>query len=250
MSTARRKRPGKAAFPVYPEAIVRLVSMTSGEGTGGWFALADAVKRRRGNLGMSQRDVYACGGPSPATVMKIENTDGTGPKPGPKTLARLDHALQWMSGTAQRVLGGALSPDLAVAARSRASTESGTDLEAALDPARMIIDHGGEIISYLLSVGQLTELPESVRLQGQELTSILSDFYVTMLLEKYGGPGQDLPEHIRASILPALTAPEPAADTPDYYRWAYRRWLAGLNFRDADATMFSMYWNSKHGGSE
>lgn len=246
MSAPKRNGPGKHVFPVHTEAIVKLVAMTTNAEGGGWFAFADAVKRRRGSLGLSQRDVYTYGGPSPATLMKVENTDGTGPRPGPKTLARFDHALQWSSGTAYRVFEGQLSPDAAVAARTRATSNTGTDVEAALDPARMIIDYGGEIISYLMSVSTISELPDSVRQHGEELTNVLSDFYVTMLLERFGGPGKELPDHIRASILPALTAPEPARETPDYYRWAYRRWLAGLNSNESDTNLFSLYWDKKH----
>ncbi|TWS20817.1 helix-turn-helix transcriptional regulator [Tsukamurella asaccharolytica] len=66
--------------------------------------LGEAVKNRRGELGMSQADVMKAGGPSDTTQSKIEL--GVALKVGAQTLAKYDRALRWKSGRARAVLMG------------------------------------------------------------------------------------------------------------------------------------------------
>lgn len=71
--------------------------------------LADAVRRRREELGLGQADLQARGGPGVTTVGKIERAEI--PKPMRSTLKRLDAALEWVPNSALFVLrGGTASP--------------------------------------------------------------------------------------------------------------------------------------------
>lgn len=70
----------------------------------GFARLGEAVKNRRGELGMSQADVMKAGGPSDTTQSKIEL--GVARKVGAQTLAKYDRALQWQTGTARALLSG------------------------------------------------------------------------------------------------------------------------------------------------
>lgn len=67
-------------------------------------ALADAVKARRLQLGLTQGDIADRGGPSIVTVRQIEKV--TGPPPSDLSLAGLDRALRWEHGSAQAILDG------------------------------------------------------------------------------------------------------------------------------------------------
>ncbi len=70
----------------------------------GLLALAEAVKARRAELGLTHEDVLAADGPSGVTLTKIESAKGSPPRA--LTLKRLDTALQWEPGSAARVLSG------------------------------------------------------------------------------------------------------------------------------------------------
>ncbi|ATL69948.1 helix-turn-helix domain-containing protein [Nocardia terpenica] len=70
-----------------------------------WFG--ELVHARRRELGMTQQDVAAVGGPSYATLYKIERTD----EPvGLATFKKLDSALGWTSGSAARAYGKGIDP--------------------------------------------------------------------------------------------------------------------------------------------
>jgi transcriptional regulator with XRE-family HTH domain len=222
-----------------------ILSMTDALNAHRWETFSWLIRERRGRLGYSQREVYNRGGPSPVTLVQLENPEHEAPRPSQKTLARIDHALQWSSGTAGKVLDGLLDPEDALAARVARPDDTDAAIEQSLDPGRIILDYGGELISYIMAVSEVPEIDEGVRRHGQELNNILADFYITALLEQNGGPGKPLSDPLRASILPALTAPEPVKGTQEHHRWAYRRWLAGLQCDAEDAERFARYWESR-----
>lgn len=60
--------------------------------------LADAVRARRDELGLSQVDVWDAGGPSNSTLTEIENARAT--RIEYRTLRKLDHGLDWARNTA------------------------------------------------------------------------------------------------------------------------------------------------------
>lgn len=66
--------------------------------------LGSYVEARRKNLGLSQADLAARGGPSDTTVSKIEM--GRTRRILPKTARELDLALEWLPGSAESVMSG------------------------------------------------------------------------------------------------------------------------------------------------
>ena len=85
--------------------------------------LARYVRARREELGLSQGDVSARGGPSDTTLSKIEA--GTGGL-SRASVSKLDTALAWARGSARRVLDGG-EPEPAAGAQA-------VDLEPAAGP--------------------------------------------------------------------------------------------------------------------
>lgn len=67
-----------------------------------WRRLADAVIRRRTELGMTQQDVQAAGGPATATVRNIEGAHQTSYRG--VILSRLEKALGWRPGSVEAIL--------------------------------------------------------------------------------------------------------------------------------------------------
>ena len=69
-----------------------------------WQRLGALVSERRGDLGLTQEDVRAAGGPSTATQRLIEG--GHQSKYQPVILGRLETALKWERGSVRRILAG------------------------------------------------------------------------------------------------------------------------------------------------
>lgn len=87
------------------------------------------VKARRDQLGLTQEQVSAKGGPSDTTMTKIENGDGK--PPADLTLRKLDRALSWAPGTARSLLHGEFPlpdgeplPDVQMGRRRRAAQQA------------------------------------------------------------------------------------------------------------------------------
>lgn len=72
--------------------------------------LAARVRARRESLGLRQKDIAARGGPSYETVRLIEKAAPGSPYQS-RTLAGLDRALSWKSGTSAAILDGTADPD-------------------------------------------------------------------------------------------------------------------------------------------
>lgn len=72
--------------------------------TNGLENLAEAVKDRRADLGLTHDQVLTRGGPSGVTLTKIESARG--PVPNAATLKKLDTALDWEQGSAKRLITG------------------------------------------------------------------------------------------------------------------------------------------------
>lgn len=70
--------------------------------------LGSIVRQRRMELGYSQKELSAHGGPSARSVTNLEQ--GEGPTPTGTTLAKLDAALEWPPRTAAAILAGADAP--------------------------------------------------------------------------------------------------------------------------------------------
>jgi hypothetical protein len=72
--------------------------------------LAEYVLNRRTALGLTQAEVEAAGGPSIATLRKIEGAVAT--KQQPTTKRDLEKALNWPAGAVDRILAGGEPEDL------------------------------------------------------------------------------------------------------------------------------------------
>jgi Helix-turn-helix len=69
-----------------------------------WLYLAQLIKERRLELGLTQAEVHSAGGPAPATLYLLEN--GCRTSFSPQILRRLERALGWRTGSVRRVLAG------------------------------------------------------------------------------------------------------------------------------------------------
>lgn len=206
---------------------------------------ARVLQARRKALGLTQREVYSAGGPSPATLVRWEKGDGLTTPPRPTALNRLDPALRWPDGMARKLLYGEVSEEEALHARPTAS-EGGPDtsVSEALDPNRLVADLSARLMRYIMATMSIDGIDDALAAEGEALTEIVSEHYVTLLLQEHGGPGRTLPDDISNIVLPTLTAPEPPRGTPEHRRWAYRRWLAGVPFPHNDIAEFQRHWDS------
>lgn len=241
---------------VLPAATISAVRLFGMDGTAHdrWHTFARAISGRREALALTQREVYAAGGPSPTTLVRWETGEEPDNPPRAKSLARLDSALRWPGGTSKKLLDGDLIAEDAIQLpTSSGSYKSGgdepdpTSLESALDPTRVITDLSGRILRYLMASTSIHGIEPALAEEGQELTELVSEYYITLLLERYGGPDRELPDTIGSVVIPALTAPEPPQGSPEHHRWSYRRWLAGVSFPSDSAQDFQQYWDAKHG---
>jgi hypothetical protein len=78
--------------------------MTSRAVTQDWRLLADAVIKRRTDLGMTQQDVQAAGGPGTATLRNIEGAHQMSYRG--VILGRLERVLRWEPGSIDAILAG------------------------------------------------------------------------------------------------------------------------------------------------
>ena len=69
-----------------------------------WQRLAKCVRDRRGDLGLTQEEVSAAGGPSTPSLRVIERGQQSRYKPA--SLRRLENALQWQRGSVRAILDG------------------------------------------------------------------------------------------------------------------------------------------------
>ena len=92
--------------------------------------LADAVKDRRHQLGLTPPQVQASGGPSPTVLSQIENAYDN--NYSASTLAKLDRALEWTPGTAAALWEGDELPPAPVV--------NGGELEEQLDRLSGLIE--------------------------------------------------------------------------------------------------------------
>lgn len=94
--------------------------------------LAEAVKRRRTHLGLSQGALAFHGGPSVVTVGEIERAKAGNIQP--LTLAGLDTALGWKPGTASAILHDNAPP-------AAPDVRDDRDLEEAIASAEAMLRH-------------------------------------------------------------------------------------------------------------
>lgn len=101
-------------------------------------ALAEAVRARRADLGLTHDDVATAGGPSDTTLSNLEQ--GRLSTVANVTLRRLDTALQWEQGSAARVLAGGSPRPIDETPRGLADY---TDVELATELLRRLTERSG-----------------------------------------------------------------------------------------------------------
>lgn len=111
-----------------------------------WSRLSGFVLERRTDLGLTQEDVRAAGGPSTATMRLIEG--GLKTSYLPAILRRLEDALRWEHGSVRRILAGGDPAPLEDPARAAAP-------QPAPEPA-------GPRLSVVLGLAEIAELAASV----------------------------------------------------------------------------------------
>jgi hypothetical protein len=126
-----------------------------------WRRLGEHVTRRREHeLGMTQADVHAAGGPSPASQRKIER--GELPEATARTLGSLERALRWPAGTINRILAGG-EPD-----------------GAAPTPPPAVLSDADRLMDYeikLLEIRDDPQLSSGLRTWAGHLLSQITDLY-------------------------------------------------------------------------
>lgn len=90
-----------ASFGLQPDGYVNVPDLPD------IVALAERVKARRKELGVSQAGLARRGGPSAGTIGEIERCRN--PLPLPETLDKLDHALGWEPNTSDTILRGGVA---------------------------------------------------------------------------------------------------------------------------------------------
>jgi transcriptional regulator with XRE-family HTH domain len=99
-----------------------------------WEQLGDAVRHRRKELGLTQADVTARGGPSVETVRAVENNRAG--RMGPLSRRALERAIEWQEGSIDALLKG------------DAPRVLGTDTDATVAaPAPSVRPAGGDPVS-------------------------------------------------------------------------------------------------------
>ncbi|MFI5783166.1 helix-turn-helix domain-containing protein [Nocardia sp. NPDC051570] len=123
-----------------------------------WFG--DLVHVRRRELGMTQQDVSAAGGPSYATLYKIERTD----EPvGLGTFKKLDTALGWTPGGAARAYQKGVAPTPAAPESAAAKTTEN-------EPESATTTYGGNEVTDVEM-----ELAAALRSRGARMIALRSD---------------------------------------------------------------------------
>lgn len=195
------------------------------------------VRARREELGLTQDDVAAAGGPADTTQTRVENADGDEPRLS--TRNKFDKPLRWAPGSAARVwTGGDPTPLESSSPRSRhAHPESTPRRQSAplvLGPTEVPISL--EQLTKLLDINStlhaaLDVSPDNALLiQGvadiKKFVSALTGTWVTEILERNAGEGNDIPLIIQFAFSKHLEVPVDPAD-PEAEEKLYRRWLIG-----------------------
>lgn len=128
-----------------------------------WEALAAAVCERRTQLRLSQEGVARAGGPSVKTIYAIEQAAEA--RLRPSTLRRLDQALQWPSGTGERILAGAIVAECAA--------EDETVAEATASPCACVVGSPAWIERELATERRIAAITEVFRGEVQRLITLV-----------------------------------------------------------------------------
>ncbi|CAM3063786.1 helix-turn-helix transcriptional regulator [Skermania piniformis] len=185
--------------------------------------LGKAVKARRTRQGWTQTQVAEAGGPSHATLVKLEN--GNLPKLTPAVLAKLDQGLNWAPGSAVAIMSGGEPTPLETSRRAVVAGPQHIPLPVEeltnLIKLSKVVDTG---------LAEADADARAVRLARRAMRDFLSRIvgrYATELLERNGGPDTQLPAIIELSFGELLDQPLDPDNALEREEQLYRRWLSG-----------------------
>lgn len=181
------------------------------------------VRARREELGLTQDDIVAMGGPSDTTQTRIEKAEG--PEPKLATWNKYDGPLRWVSGSAARVWAGG-DPELVSPRPAEAlalgpeevpiSLERLTGLLRTLAELQQIVDADSEP-----KRADVAAVADDLKRFVSQITGL----WITDFLERNAGPNRTVHPIIEFTFGEHLAIPVDP-DDPDAEEKLYRRWLA------------------------
>lgn len=187
------------------------------------------VRERRLELGMTQDDVTAAGGPSDTTQTRVENAEGV--EPNSTTVNRYDRALRWTAGSAARVWQGGY-PDPLPEPNFRPARTTAAPLKLGPMEVPVSLEQLIELLEIFNSLCTAAEdAPDNEPLQRsvkdmRGWVSALTGTWVTDVLERNYNASNEIPLMIEFAFSGHLAAPVDLA-APDAEERLYRRWLVG-----------------------
>lgn len=229
------------------------------EDSSGLNRFGEIVAARRARLGLTRLEVRDAGGPSDTTLGSIEN--GTlGRAPGPSTLRKLDRSLRWVGGSAADVLAGG-EPTAVESRRVDAGVRPSGSFTAGPDAISLPLSEINSLLELHRNLN--TEYDRCSERGGSHpgIDVVARDFnafvsrvagrYATVVLERNGGPGVELPPVVEMAFSHLLDLPALADDLVEKEEQLYRRWLAGrLDGIDVELQVrFEERWSERDHGS-
>lgn len=201
--------------------------------------LADYVSARRRELGLTQSQVQASGGPSRNRLASIE--DATGPEPSALTFQKLDTGLQWEPGSARSTLSGGTPTPLT---NSDNALVGAASITVSIEELADLIRATNQLVDAHAEAG--TELAGPAR-AVQEAASMLAGRWVTEALERNKATSSEIPPIIEIAFGHLIEAPVSDVAEPERTERLYRRWLMGrtTGLCDGDAQRFAERLHSK-----
>ncbi|WP_405493035.1 hypothetical protein [Nocardia sp. NBC_00511] len=186
---------------------------------------AVVVRERRRQLNLTLEAVKTAGGPTVPTMVRVEA--GGLEDPRPSTLAKLDQALQWISGSAARAYWDG-EPPQSVTARVPPVLDPGV-AEIAL-PLDLVL----ELMTTQRRLAELTSGPALDRDQARAIStafdsqvSTIVGMFVTDLLERNHTEGEPAALHPLLAFTFGELLDVPVGGDGESDEKLYRRWLAG-----------------------
>lgn len=151
--------------------------------------LAQAVRARREELGLSLLDVVKKGGPTKPTIIRYERGDIPHEVP-PGTMAKFDHALDWEPGTAERILSGTDPQEtgtVVVPLPVEPAPDAVDLLEVDSEKFRALVKSVTDLRGKLL---ELPTVPPEIREAAEKVTAIQTDLLLDQVTKT--------PKHLEA----------------------------------------------------
>lgn len=180
------------------------------------------VRSRREELGLTQDDVTAAGGPSDTTQTRVENAEG--PPPNVTTRNKLDRPLRWQPGSAARVWAGGDPIPLDTTLSRAVPTAEVPRTVVGPNEVPMSVQQLTSLLEIYTRLAADDDVDQEVLVDLKDLVSSLVGRWVTEVLEHSSGPRMDVPTLLRFAFGRHLEEPVDVAAGGDE-DGLYRRWL-------------------------